>query len=492
MPTFERIESGQPTTSVFIDMPGIQGSGMLELKGDKTRAVLNTSEAFRFGAKRSGWFDVRLRDGDGKRILLHNAISLETRMPHAERSDYGETLFPNIIVFEADCLGKGDMVRKVSFSTAKLADFFHYQHYEWHSMYRADAKVRRSIRDLRRMPQIYPREYDVFAPDDVYVTHRVPTGIKFRVDDRVYRASSYLGGGSNGFNKVTLQSEAFAEISFDRPISIDAALDHVWDWRRFFQQLAMEPLPVLSMSLKGTARNDHRWASVLMPNLSREPGANTNIRSFNAGEAPFNDWSERHNLAKLMQAWLSKNAERRLFRAMVDNVLTAPHGIELNHINGLTAAIDSLNELKGTAVSKEDLDVLAAGAVAAARAHNIDVPETRINAVIGGMKNQPLRQKLKATAKPLASILTSKDANRLITEVLELRRTSAHGHAVADMTLPTLMPTVRALVGLCVMWDLATCGAEVDWAQVERCKPRSILRDEGFYLMHIKRNLDGR
>ena len=72
---------------------------------------------------------------------------------------------------------------------------------------------------------------------------------------------------SIGLHSLTLSAVATAMIRFDSPVLLDEALDAIWSWRRYFQQIAMRPLPFLTLGCRTGVKRGDRWSELYLPNL---------------------------------------------------------------------------------------------------------------------------------------------------------------------------------------------------------------------------------
>lgn len=457
MKTFDEIASKWRRTNVTVDEDGVSGAGVVVADGRASEAVLTSNEML--GAERrdrNGWFDLRLKTTNGNGILLHNALTVTSRMPTARGGQYEDTTFPNLIIFESHCLDRGGRVKAIRFAADKLHYFFHYRHIESHYLSNPPLEILRALKNIRKLPQYYPREYDIFRPTEVRIVHRFPRPVRFRVADRTYGVDVWPPGGTE------FGSDAHLQIGFDDPVSIDTALDRVWEWRRFFSQCALEALPLRYLAGRGR-KAGAGFASFYLPNVAIQPASNASTDGFHPSEAPLSGWQDRTSFAAVMKQWLQREEERSRFRANLDRVIEeSKKRSELDHITTLCAGIESLSEFQQAAVFKAgDIEALVEGASSAARAASIDVTDDRLRGLLSMLNSQGLPQRLKMLGRVVQPDIGQAKFADLILSTLDLRRVAAHGHPVTDLSLPKLAPTIEALLAACVIWDLKTSGMPI-------------------------------
>lgn len=441
-----------------VQLAGMAGNGVLRLDGADTCATLTSSK---WNKKKrypgGGWFDVVLQQSNGSKILLHNALTVGST-PYGCADEI--SIFPNIVVLNAEHILPTGNIREITFTARGLEDIFFYEIAEWQSLYRAPAKVLNSLRDLRRLERPYPRQYDFFRPGSVYLVHDVPRVLQVRVEDRTYSVSIRRSEPIRG-NSLTISAEVIATIRFDQPVSIDAALEAVWAWRNFFAQIAMRPFPFLSISCRAKTQRTALSSDLYLPNLGREIiSSSPHMFDFGPAGVPYGEWKHRRKFSEVMQTWLGFDSKRRLFRTRVNQVLEKMRSESSPALVAqLCAAVESLTELQTSAeLKKSDLDAIVAAASAAANCATPPIPRERIEGILGMLKHESLPQRLRRLAADIEHSLSRADAKVVIRNALRLRTLEAHGGGWDEMTIPLLKPTLEALVSICVLWDLASSG----------------------------------
>jgi hypothetical protein len=458
MRTASELEAAYTAKPVWIGDNKDGGSGVLTLAGRQTSVLLTTPEHLRERGGTTGWFDLALQDGRGEKIFLHNALTRQTRFPNRNGADWEFELFPNIVVLNAGAIAASGRVLEIQFTADGLEDFFHYELTERQPLYQASSSTLRSIRDLRKIPQHYPRTYDHFSPTDVYVLHDLPRVLRERVGDRTYEI--YIGHRESiGLHSLTLSAVATAKIRFDSPVLLDEALDAIWSWRRYFQQIAMRPLPFLTLSCRAGVKRRDRWSELYLPNLEgAAPPSDRERTSFGPGEVTYGQWRHRRKFAAAMRRWLELDQQRRLFRVRVDRVLEAKRKeASLRLVAELCSAIESLDELKAPmTISDADLSVVIEAAASAGAAASPPIARDRLQGVLSLLQHQSLPKRLKLLAAGIEAHLPKDDAKTLIKIARDLRTFDAHGGRWDEMTMPLIAPTIDMLASMCVLWDLTT------------------------------------
>jgi hypothetical protein len=455
MDAFDDLEKRYASQTVRLSSP-YDGSGLLELAGQKTNVRLASRNYIVDRDPETGWFDLVLERGRQK-ILLHNAVVNGMESPHP--SEWELRIFPNVVVFNAASVLPRKTVRRLTFSADGLEEVFRYDLIEWQSLYEAPKNVLREIKSLRRQGP-YLRSHDVFSPCELYLIHNVPTVMRVPVHDRVYevflgyRTSERASGGLN------IRPIAYATIHYREPVPLDDALDHAWAWRRFFNQLAMQLMRFTSMTCSG--RKDRRTPSspLYLPNLHSEPSLDRDAYfSFSARNVPYGNWKDRKKLGAAMGRWLEADEGRRLFRARLDRVLEESREHSAPRLVAeLCNAVDTLAELRqGSSLTKADIAKVATGAKAAAKNASLQIEDERIDGVLSLLRTQSLAHKLKSLASRVG-LPNPQNVLRVLQIAQSFRIFDAHGGHWDEMTMPLVAPTLDALKSICVLWDQVTCG----------------------------------
>lgn len=465
MRDFKELEKEHRRTTVTLDMPGQTGHGVLSLGGHETEIRFLSTSPLQVKADENGWFDLHFKSANGARIFVHNALFTREGIPSRDDAEVESAIFPNFIAFGAEHLTATGQVTSISFTATGLIDFFHYEVIEWQSMYRATPAIKKALQKLRKRERKYPREYEFFAPESLYLTHRLPRVMEFRVADRKY--SIFVGlHHSSGYTSQNMRAVPHATIEFDQPMTIESALDHAWDWRRFFTQLAMQPLPFESISGRAR-RRPAGYADLYLPHFEEKPPSRRGMFGFHAGVAPFNQWKDRRRLAAAMKGWLEKQPERRVFRACLEQVIRESQEYSsADHVLKLAAGIDGLSELdSASSYSKKDVKTLVQGALSAAQEAQIEIDESRVQGLLGMLRKQNLSRRLQSLAKTVAPLLTE-DPEIVFRAVQAIRNATAHGSSGIEASMPKVSPATYALAAICAIWDQQTSGMPI--AALER------------------------
>lgn len=323
-------------------------------------------------------------------------------------------------------------------------------------MYQVGSENLRAIRKLRTNKN---RKHDFFRPMDLYLVHTPPRILKFKVDNRTYEIEAGLTSKGLGWNGLELKVEPIATIRFDKPTSVDDALIHVWEWKRFYSQVAMEVLMPEAIAARVNRRSRSTELDLYFPNIPTRNETRRGGLHLHPGDIPYNLWKDRKELADVMQQWLSKEKERRIFRVALDQVLDRMAiRIDIGDIVSLCGGIESLSELnEGSPISKEDIDKLAKGATRVAQEEKIGVTADRIHGLLGMLRQQSLPRRLNLMSRQLRSVVDKADCKLLTKAALELRTTAAHGRSIAENSMPKIGPTVEGLAAFCALFDLTSC-----------------------------------
>lgn len=455
MKSFEELEEQHQRSPLQVDDPKISdASGLLILAREKSEVVLSSSKPLTHTTDDSGWFDLRVRASNGEIILLRNAVTLETTS-YGARNAFLEKIFPNIVVFRADHLGKDTRIIAITFSFPALKYFFYYQYFEWLGIHNADQKDLAILKKMRRAHRSRP---DFSHPTELYVIHRSPRYlIRFQAGDRKYSVFSGHSSVGPSWNNIEVRTQPFATISFGTSVTIDEAIDHIWEWKRFFEQVSFQPLNVETISANSKGRRPNVSSDIYLPNVSTERA------DIHPGDIPLNLWKDRAPLSRGMQSWLSKEPERRPFRVAIARVIDrSRERASLDDIVTLCAAVESLTEFQeDSQLSSTQIDVLASAAQTAAVEQGIEVNPDRIRDLLQLLRSQSLPRRLKLLGRKLQPSIPKSDTELVMEVVRRLRTITAHGQSLKEIKLPQVAPAVQALLGMCVLYDLTTCSIPI-------------------------------
>lgn len=437
-----------------------KGTGVLSLSGRSTVVTLTADNFLNERDPDTGWFDLTLETNNGSKILLHNALTSQSGMRHGERREWEFTIFPNIVLFNAETVLPGGRVREIQFTADGLEDIFYYEIAEWQSLYKATPDTLKQVRALRDVERLYPRDYAYFSPESVYIVHRLPRVLRERVGNATYEI--FLGHSqSHGRKSLTISSVAIATIRFADEVSIDDALDAAWAWRRFFQQIAMRSLPFTTLSCRGKTKRSDRHSDIYLSNMETAISRDRNeMFDFGPRDVPYGQWKHRKKFATVMRQWLERDDSRRLFRVRLDRVLERMRTESSTKlVADLCSAIESLSELRApSTLSDADLTAIVDAAAKAGTEATPAVPRDRLLGILSLLQHQSLPQRLKMLAAAIESEVPKKDAKAVIKIARDLRTFEAHGDHWDEMTVPLVAPALDMLASMCVLWDLTTCG----------------------------------
>lgn len=473
MEDFRALEAAFKRTPVRVSgAPDI--SGVLRLRGGKTSLRLSSSKFFHYdGSAEDGWFNLTVRSADGRELYLYHAITTASAQHHwGEGAEVAHTMtvYPNFVFDNVRGLDEDHRVRSIAFKMEGLEHFFSYRNTELLNAFDLSAAQNEALRSMRFHAD---QEDGPFDPQEVYVVHRLPTYLDFAVADRRYRvwtSGRFTGGGMHRISAVTAPT---AEIQFDAPMELDDALDRLWEWRRFFTQMALEQLPFRAITVRGSQGMKGPSANAYLPNSKRNPRTAKGIYELKPRRLALNSWAERQQLADAMKCWLEREDSRSTFRARLDRVIARMHKrVDPSDLLDLASAVDSLSEL--AAASPLPRDVLSRMAMSAFDAASSveGVTIERITGLLGGLQRPSLTTRFTALGTKLTPPLASTDAELLARASAKIRNASAHGGAMDDQSLPRVRPTIEAMTALCARFDLETCGVPARTAHDAQSVPK--------------------
>lgn len=347
MDGIRRIERKFRRTPVkLVDHEGV--NGVLRLRGRKSLLEVASDDLFNPPHKDAdGWFDLIIRAQDGRDLLLHHAINVGSGTHHRGdgRDAHYTRIYPNIVVDDMRGISVDHQVQSVSFRLARMDRFFNYRHSEPLRTHGATDEQIAVLRAMRYGAASASGNDDhsgdgEFAPQQLYVVHRLPIFVDFLLDDRHYTV--WAGGSFSGLNLNRVDARMFpiATIEFAAPVRIKEALDRVWEWRRLFAQLSMCQLAIKAISVRGSLERRAPSANVYLPSLERPPKSGGR-RGASAVHIPLNTWGERGELSDAMRTWIARDGERRRFRVRLDRVLDGMNRrIDPSDLVDLAAAVD--------------------------------------------------------------------------------------------------------------------------------------------------------
>lgn len=449
----------------LIDHEGV--NGVLRLRGRKSLLEVSSDDLFHPPRDDAdGWFDLIVRAQDGRDLLLHHAVDAGSRTHHwgDERNAHYARVYPNIVVDDMRGLSADRQVQSVSFRLGGMDRFFNYRHSESLRTHGATDEQIAVLRSMRYGAAEAGGDDDrgsegEFAPHEVYVVHRMPRFVDFRVDDRRYTV--WAGGSFSGLNWDRVDARIFpiATIEFDAPVGIEEALDRVWEWRRLFAQLSMRQLAIKGISVRGSLERRAPSANVYLPNLERPPKSGGR-RGASAVHMPLNTWGERGELSDAMRTWLARDGERRRFRVRLDRVLDRMNRrIDPSDLVDLAAAVDGLAEVAAAAaVTGLQVEAMVTAAHAAAEAAAAGVNRSRIAGLLGGLSRPSLSMRMTALAAGLSPPPSAEEVSLVVSSATRVRNATAHGGAIDAQVQPRVAPTIQAVTAMYARYDLETCG----------------------------------
>lgn len=460
MLTFEQIEQKFAVSPVRLQ--GREVTGVLKVARGETAIDFISANFLHFEGGENGWFDLELTGPDGGGIHIHNAIRNGSGMyiEDGMSAAFHASVRPNVLVFDSAGLDAEHRVGAVVVRFEKLEHFFDYQYVEPLSCHELPKATISALKAMRYGEGDGKNEKDFFAPAHVYLIHEMNEILQFQLDDRLYKV--WTGGRSGSmlsWHNASFEVFPFLGIYFDAPVSIDEALNRVWEWRGFFTQMAMRPLCPESLYFQRDHEACSPMGSVYLPNSKRTGHYPAILHDLHPAKVPLNRWDEREALSAAMQKWLSCYDDRRAFRGRLERVIGEMNWrIDQTDLFELCAGIESLAELDTrTVFPKGAIKQMAKSAQQAANERNVNIGLDRLCGVLGGLQRRSLAEKMKELCKR-AGLATSSEIGLLVRTAREIRDDIAHRGTASEQRNPLIAPAVEALASLCVAFDLHDAG----------------------------------
>jgi hypothetical protein len=461
MHPFDKIAAENATIPVsVVGKPAIHG--FLKLDDRKTSIELSSTKFFHFDTDEHGWCDIALLGPKGLRITAHNAVFSKTGQSwgSGRRKMHYASIFPNMLIMDSRGHSTDGKVAQISFYLTGFNDFFHYQYTEQLNPFDLDDNAKSLLKSLRYSEE---NTFDTFDLSHIYICHSPRTVLQFEIEDRKYRIWSGGRGTFLDWHGINLSVEHGATVEFKTPVSLDEALDRVYEWRQFFNQMAMVPLPISAISVAATNRKRVVEGEVYIPYLTEKKKSRRGLYGLHPKHIPLNRWEDRDKLANCMKSWLSASASRRAFRGRVDGVIEhMQRGTRQSDVSELCAGIDSLVELKQkSSLSKKLIESASQAAFLAFGESAPSITVERISGMLGQMQNRSLSEKMLALAALAFPENYQTDAELIISLASKMRQDSVHRAAVRDQLNSALQPVVEALACLCIAFDLGQSGVPI-------------------------------
>lgn len=432
----------------------------LNLSGTDSAITLNSDKFYRFEGDEFGWFDIDFRDMQGNKIWVHNAINNGMRMPAIKRKKSGKgyesngkytsNIYPNYTIVDSQNLGPTKKIKKISFELLGLEDFFINNIIEWQIVHKLSEQQKKIIKSLRYTEAGF--DYDFFDPSSFVIIHKSKKLIQFNVDGNEYAIEVY------GSNK--LKASYIASIKFLEATQLDYALEKIWNWRFFFNQLSLNEVPMTSIYLSGP-RSGNKYASLYISNWGVEVNKQNSHQKFHPIYNPYSKWSDRKKLTKVMQKWLSLSDERMLYRRSINEAIKAIYGgLSYSWIISLCAAIESLRDFTyEKSYTKNDLKSMANAAKSAIDEGKVvkAVSFDRLRGLLGQLNSPSLKDRLRWLCQQNYPVLEFDDIDDFVDIVSKLRNTISHGE-IPKYNSGELSSIVELLLNLCILYDQLSCG----------------------------------
>lgn len=377
-------------------------------------------------------------------------------------------LFPNMLVDNAEALDSDNRLQRISFGLDGWHACFAYNYVESLNVFGSPSESLSKALDTARYD--FARD-EPFEPHDVYVVNDLGTLVDFEVDGRQYTIFAGWRTRSGSRDRLDVQVQLIGTITFPEPVDLETATDACWDWRRYFNQMAMASLPFTGMAVAATTDPMSPRGNLYLPNERGSSSRRTDRRA-DSYHMPMNQWHERIEAGEAMRSWLARQEDRRVFRAALDRVLARPGHVAIEDAVALCAGVDSLAELSTReSLPRQVLNEMAEAAIAAAAASGLQLDANRVRGLLGSLQNEDLRRRLKRLAEIAAPETDQELVDRWIEILLPIRLFGAHGRTPATDNDLIAGPAVEALMALCARYDLQSAGIPSRGANGARSQP---------------------
>jgi len=437
-------------------------TGVLTLGRENSKLIVNSVDFHHFDGDENGWFDLDLLDSRDNNIYFHNALSGTRSFPGAKdgkrAGTYTSEIFPNYVVLDSEHLGEDKSVRRISFQLEGLENFCVYNIFEWSGLFSASSSEKTQILNDLRIHNIQgyggsKEKYEANDPDDIWIVHKPKLYMKFKVEGREYEIRHFRSHGSLGLTGHQMQVIPRATIRFESKVSLDDALQHVWEWISFFEQVACKRLQLKSLQASKYL-NSYKEADIYLSDSSEND--KRPVIDLHPLYVPYSRWKDRRRSAAAMKTWLGKYDERRFFRNATRLVISRLD-IERDPtlITLLCAAIESLPELRGSnSLCKTTLQKMAKAAHAEQTAYKLE----DIKNLLGNLGGTSLKKMVANLLKKMTLLPEGLDRDDFVKICGDLRNDVAHGRLSDEEQISTAGSFTEVLLGICVCYDLQTSG----------------------------------
>lgn len=285
MEDFDEVKNRLRRVNVTVPDYG-NAHGVLSLDGENSSIELTGNLPFG-NVPPPGWFDLRLHEANGRTIFAHNVIRTSMSFPSGSELR-SAVLFPNMLVDNADALDSNNRLRSISFGLDGWNACFAYNYIETLNVFGSPSVSLRTDLDSAR----YDFACDEpFAPDEVYVVNDLGGLVNFEANGLQY--SIYAGRQTrHGRDRLDIRTKLVGTIEFPEAVDLETATDACWDWRRYFNQMAMATLPFTGMTVAATTEPTSQRGNLYLPN-ERGPISRRQDTKTDPHHMPMNQWHGR-------------------------------------------------------------------------------------------------------------------------------------------------------------------------------------------------------
>lgn len=267
---------------------------------------------------------------------------------------------------------------------------------------------------------------------------------------RVLHSRYQRGGGWTGHE---IRVTPIVSVIFEKPVSVDEAVNRIWRIKGFFDQLSLCDLRIKAISFSKFKKGWPR-AEVYLPNEHRKTAKR--LLDVHPTNVPFSRWAERKKFQACLLRWLAHSEERRFFRSALRlSLVRLQTEIDPTLITLLMAGVESLAGLGGrSGISPETVKKMADAV------HRIDptIDYASIKGLLGSLGRTSPKQRLRKIADRSFVSAVDRDIEDFTSSSVKLRNQIAHGRGLDQFERAAAGDLTQALTYLCVAYDLQTSG----------------------------------
>jgi hypothetical protein len=463
MPSFTDLEKSHAGTVLSGTSGGIEMHGVLHLSGKESELRLSSSELLPYPGDESGWFDLDLQTPAGGLVLFHHALFNNWGDQARDGRRSQSSIYPNVVVFDSGALGRNHSVKSIWFRAESLGTFFSHQNIEHHFV-TGSASHAEIVRDMRRESKRGPYgkwrgPYDFNRPSEILVVHRPARILSFVV--REIRYSLWWGRSQRGYggSDIDIRSYPIANITFQKPVPLDDAIEASVEWLRYFSQIAFRRLYFEEMGATGTASRMAKYAAIY-PSYFPRIRVESEVDRFSSHDVTLVRWKDRKEMAAAMSRWIELAPTRQGLRQMIDRMLDSQILFDpFADVVTICGAIENLSLAKSTrAVPTATIEAMSIEAMKTAKALGTEMTVQRLKGALSILNSPGLPPHLEALLVVSVPQLDQASTRTVIDSTRFVRNLAAHGAVQSDMLQPLAVHVRQFWLSASILFDLKTAG----------------------------------